>query len=183
MFPEAQSFALEALAKAEQYLVDPQPHPDSTQLLSLCESVLQQANGLLGLLEGGDVAEIERQYCALCCAVSELRHLLSVGNAAESPPVEQRLPNELVLRALQFVDCSFNVFPLLSRATERMSESSPEILGVYKLILDQSELPESRPRFISSVDIASACHYFIDSRLTLFGFSRSDSTLPAVSIG
>lgn len=161
MYPEAQSLALEALAEVQPSTTDRKTALEA-QLSLLSDSVVQQAHGLLALLEGGDVDEIEKLYSALSCTMSELRHLRSDDGASESHMKHrtgsgQQLPNELVLRSLQFANemyqnLQFSVFPRLSRSAHHLSSSSPQSLGVFQLIPFRiSELSLPRPRCVGCI--------------------------------
>lgn len=172
VFPEAQAFAREALAEAE--LPVRPDHPAATRLSSLAQSIIQQSTGLLDVLEGGDLPDVEARYSEMSCAVSELRHLRSVGVTARGEGeaaavadehLRQLLPMELVLLSLQFsfVDWTkchqqFTVFPRLSRGARRLSVTSPESLGVLQLGTFShhvSRLFTPKPLFVGCIEVIS----------------------------
>lgn len=163
--PEAKSFAQEA---HDQLPISPS-HPEAARLSSLSESVVQQASELIGLLEVGELALIEKLYCKLSCAVSELRHLRSIdttcatdaeSSVERSNSGQERLPRELVLQSLEYAGLSFSVFPQLSPATHSLSVSTPENLGV--LTLREIEFfklaQQPKPRCVGCVEVS------VDSR-------------------
>lgn len=169
MYPEARAFAQEALIEAQ--LSSFVTESDTTRLSSACQSVIQQANELISLLESGDLPELERQYSVLSCSVSELRRLRPViTEEKRQNESEHRLPMELVLQGLQFVEhLSFKVFPRLNRASQQFSVSSPESLGVIDLSRHQlTKLFEPKPRYIgcASVQQSAFCSGRFGTRLT-----------------
>lgn len=173
-YPEAKAFAQEALAETKLPFA---PNPDSdaaARISSLSHSIIQQSYKLRNLLEE-DVSTVEQRYSELSCSVSEYRFLRSLAAPVSSPEPEseprlkrqrldsvQRLPNELVLRSLQFCEVRmfdsqnrhFRVFPRLSRSTHQLSLSSPDCLGVLRVNQRQFARLHRKPKpcYVSCID-------------------------------
>lgn len=170
IYPEVQCFAQAALTEAEAQLClnpDLGSETDGARLFVLSQSIMQQATELISMV--GDRSEVERQYTALSCAMSELRYLRSMTAAPPSEHVFVRqcsetvqwLPNKLVLQGLQFVQREFgnhpfSVFPRLSRATHWLSESSPECFGVIRFnpFVFMKLAERTKPRCVGCFDVA-----------------------------
>lgn len=153
---EVQAFVHEAIVESHLPIVP--NHPNSARLLFLSLSIFQLADGLIGLLDSGEMSKVESLYCELSCAVSEFRHLRSVHGVtcavdAEWSDREQRLPNELVLQSLQFVDMQqSSMFSQLCRATLRLSLWSPACMSLnHHQFFKCALLP--RPHRVGCADI------------------------------
>lgn len=183
MYLEAKSFAEETLAEA---LTSDPNHADPSRLASLAQLIVMQASELLSV---SDVEKqiVERLYCELSCSMSEFRHLRFPSerflHAEELQLCEslQRLPNELVLRSLQFILTTWPrshpqpcVFPRLSRSTHRMSVQSPECLGVLDVCREQCiKMEKPKPH----------CFRCIDAQIGLYSGERPVLTcLSALSL-
>lgn len=172
--PEARSFSKEVLAEARLPLSSDPNHPEASQLSSLSQRMVQLANELL-MVSTGVKQIVEGLYCELSCVVSEFRYLRSLLSRKMWPEPEQKvkrqrfesvqqLPNELVLRSLQFRGQSvFRVFPQLSRSTLQRASSSPDSLGVLALTREGfpklARLP--KPRCVGLVDVSLGCSCLI----------------------
>lgn len=94
-YPEAQSFAEEALTEANLPL-NTIAETENARLSSLSQEVIQHATQLLKLTRFSEQEKVEALFSQLCCMLSEFRHLRSpvaelpaepCGTQSEAPKI------------------------------------------------------------------------------------------------